>query len=1298
VGRYYIATGTAKYEDSALDLPTVVTDLKDITEALEAVGFTKADVNPPLNPTTEDLRAFEQWFEQREPGDDVVLYYVGHGKSDDQHYLVLQRDEFASLDLVRTFARNPVARRILLVLDTCESGSASLDLAEKWRSFEDRFTKAGAHLTLVTSSRSNGVAQTGAFTPAFAKALRNEGRVPNRNQPRTPLSDLLELELPQWQRKSVSSFPFSDADGSLCFDFPNPDFDANVPEGLDLESQRRLVEQHTHWDDRVRYFTGRAQALSDIEAFLAAPQGGVLVVTGGPGSGKSSVLAHFVLSSKSIDLSIHAKGRDLLQMMQIVSGALEIPLVDLAAAGDEQIRAKALAKAVGEYGKLVTLAIDALDEALQPAQITRSLLATLATCSNVRMLIGTRPDTRGKTGQRFQGLGSATVEIDLDSDRYFAPEDMEIYARTRLLAAGPYAADEPLAHEAARAVARKAARTFLIAKLECDSLVNLPQALDPGKIWQSPLPSDIKTAFRDYLDRFPDETARREVFQVLQPLAFGFGQGLPSRIWERLAQALSGESVPAVRIREVLDKAGAYVVETVEDGSSVYRLFHQKFAEFFLDQCDVADCHSRITSALLPEKWPQAPYYTRRYLALHAEKAGRLDELLENPAYLVVADPSTLKRVVGIGKSDAAVRNAGVYSVVSHLLGENLAERAASLALGAIKFGYRELSGRLQELGSSCAWWPRAAQWQVSPHFVIRNAHDAVRSVAVGEKNGRLVIASGGDDGLIRFWDRETLEPVGSPLVAFRDLTLVDQLLVTSVRSLAITAGGQPRLLASNAKDVWEWDLETLEPVSIPVPNLNASAWSKVGSRCFAISISLAGKVEVRDVETWELVREPFALAGVSFNALCALSERDGRLLLLTANLSELCALDLLTLNPVGSVPEKGCNALAIGKYAGLSVIVTGTTHGDVNLWSSDSFKLLAGPLRGHQTYVDGVAVDDRNGASFVVSGSRDSSIRIWTPTLSSKGQWSGLAGISNVSALSTCQRNGKPIVITGGWTEPVRVWEGETLELLGIGKSENAAALAITERLGRPIILAGGKEGVLRALALETLELLNQTDAVSEIPSYNTDIAAIIVGNRKGRAVAISATRGGTILVRDLEKWEPAGKPIVAPAKGFFSLGMAVTSLALGEDQDRLLLLSAGNDGTISFWDLETLEESGPPLTGHESVIYDLAVGQYQGSTVVASVSFDQTIRLWDLGSRKALGSPLRGHEFAVQAVAIGKWNARPVVVSGGLDGTIRIWDLETHAQITVINVDSRVFSLKLCGNRIVVGCARGLAIVELR
>jgi WD40 repeat protein len=1286
VGRFYIATGTSRYQDPALNLPTVETDLTAISAALESVGMMRAEANPALNPAGEELRALKSWFEQRQPIDDIVLYYVGHGKNDDQHYLVLQNEELASLELVRTFARNPIARRILFVLDTCESGNASLDLSQHWKDFEDRFESAGAHLTLVTSCRSNKEAKAGAFTPAFASALRHELTLPGRNSPRISISELLDSfqsKLPPWQKTSVDSFP-STYNGMPCFDFPNTGSNPDVPEGIDLESQRRLLERQTHWDDRVRYFTGRARALSEIDRFLTGDKSGVVVVTGDPGSGKSAVLAHYALSS-SIDFSIHAKGRDLAKMIQIVCDATKIPQTDPLVASEES-RAKALAELLGQSGKRWTIVIDALDEALRPEETTRSLLAGLAKCPNIRLLIGTRPDTVRRTGQRFQSLGSAAAEIDLDSDRYFGPEDIETYARTRILEAGPYVGNEALASDAARAVARKSARTFLIAKLECDGLVRLPQPLTGDQIWDSTVPSDVKAAFSEYLDRFPDETVRRDVYRVLQPLAFAFGQGLPSPVWEQIAQALAGEPITIARIRELLHLAGAYVVEAVEDGSSVYRLFHQQFAEYFSDRADARDCHSRITTALLPKNWTQAPYYTRRYLALHAAEGGRLDELLEIPAFLVVADPGILKRVIG---RDLAVRNASVYSVSSHLLDTSLAERAATLALAATKFAYHELSDNLKPFGAACPWWTRAAQWQISPHFVIRGAHDPVRTVAVGVRNGRTVIATGGNDGAIRLWDCETLEPVGSPLQSFGPGSYSIE--------VTIILGPKPYMLAFNrGEQVRGWDLETLAPLTIPHPYFELLGWSAAGGQTFAVCETRDRRIEIRSAEGWNLFRKPFFPPSYSSyrSGVWVVAERQGHLIILGFDNSEVHAFDLVTLDRVGSFREKRCSAVASGVYAGTSVVVTGTVDGSVSLWSSESFERLAGPLYGHQTFVDGLAIGEWKGTPFIVSAGRDGSIRIWHQPLLSNTRFEVPIAVSNVSALATVPRDGKVSIITGGREQPVRVWDLQTLEPVASANNPDSSIVVVAERHGRSIILVGGKQK-LHILDLETLKYLIKAPHVN---LFFAEISAITVGTRKGRSVVISSSGKGTIVVRDLEKWFTVGKPIEFEEPNIGG-DLKVTSLVLAELQGRSTLLSAGFDGIIRVWDLGNVKKSRTAMVGHEGVIFDVAVYQFQpGRTVVASVSSDRTVRLWDLESRAQLGSPLRGHNSQVHGVAFGKWRSRPVVVSGAMDGTIRIWDVETHSQMAVVSIDSHVFRVQLCGNIIVAGCARGLATVDLR
>jgi hypothetical protein len=96
--------------------------------------------------------------------------------------------------------------------------------------------------------------------------------------------------------------------------------------------------------------------------------------------------------------------------------------------------------------------------------------------------------------------------------------------------------------------------------------------------------------------------------------------------------------------------------ESGEDGQTVYRLYHQTFADHFRGEALGAEheVQATITSALralaeqLPRGWLDANPYLCRHLATHAagaqvgDQPGTLDELLADTSFLATADISHL--------------------------------------------------------------------------------------------------------------------------------------------------------------------------------------------------------------------------------------------------------------------------------------------------------------------------------------------------------------------------------------------------------------------------------------------------------------------------------------------------------------------------------------------------------------------------------------------------------------------------------------------------------------------------------
>jgi len=185
------------------------------------------------------------------------------------------------------------------------------------------------------------------------------------------------------------------------------------------------------------------------------------------------------------------------------------------------------------------------------------------------------------------------------------------------------------------------------------------------------------------------------VRDLLRPLAYAEGAGLPRRLWPGLAGALAGAAYTDDDIAWLLVNAGSYLVETLDErGRTVYRLYHRAFADLLAlgraaaeDQRAIADClleHARAAGYHPAWRWRDADPYVRSHLTAHAAAGGVLDQVVLEPEFVILADPTRLLPVLHTLVDEPARRMGGVYARAVHLLRtRSEGRRAAYLELVA---------------------------------------------------------------------------------------------------------------------------------------------------------------------------------------------------------------------------------------------------------------------------------------------------------------------------------------------------------------------------------------------------------------------------------------------------------------------------------------------------------------------------------------------------------------------------------------------------------------------------------------
>lgn len=608
-------------------------------------------------------------------------------------------------------------------------------------------------------------------------------------------------------------------------------------------------------------------------------------------------------------------------------------------------------------------------------------------------------------------------------------------------------------------------------------------------------------------------------------------------------------------------------------GLRAYRLFHQALADHLKRRASLssAEVQRRFTVTLqasVPRRtdgsrdWLAAHPYVAVHLAIHAAECGQLDGLLEDPGYLIAAEPDQLLRVLPAGTTPRRRAAERLYRQFgSRLRSAAPGERATLLELAARQRGADSLAELFWGLPLERPWSVRWAHRHGGNEHRILGVHDRpVNAVATGRLASRPVVVSGGDDGQVRIWDLESGAQVGSPLAA-------DPYCVASV-AVAELAGRPVIVSGGETGVIRRWDLADGRLVGSDI-RAHYAVVRTLAVRDLAIGVSDGdpvivsagfedGAVRVWGLESGELIREH----------RFGLDDQDR--------------------------PRKIYSVLTTVIKNRPVIVASG--EGGIRTWYLDDgspYRELA--TNSRFDIISTVAATIVDGHEMILYGDHHGHINHWDPI---GGEIDVLGENSNAfsTALAIADLSGVALVVTAWYFGSdsgrlIRVWDIRTKALMGTlsGHESEVLALAVDRIGGRSTILSGGTDRTVRVWDLASD--LREEEPVSPEPLD----AGLAVGRVGGRDVVAYGDRQG-----GMRLWQLAdGTPVRRPSKFHRKF------LALGSVGHRAIAVSPGsNDRELQAWDLFDAVPIGDPLPANKGGFSRyVAIGDFQGEPVVAFV-----------------------------------------------------------------------------------------------
>ncbi len=261
-----------------------------------------------------------------------------------------------------------------------------------------------------------------------------------------------------------------------------------------------------------------------------------------------------------------------------------------------------------------------------------------------------------------------------------------------------------------------------------------------------------------------------------------------------------------------------------------------------------------------------------------------------------------------------------------------------------------------------------------------------------------------------------------------------------------------------------------------------------------------------------------------------------------------------------------------------------------------------------------------------------------------------------NISSIAFSPHGG--MVAAGSEDKTIGLWDVRKGTHLGTFTGHTDTVTSLVFSPDGKILLSGSQDGTIMTWKVEDLQLVD-----TPVKGFGASISSIYI-DPDGNVRSLALDKQSVIML-NVSDDPPLARRIAAPD---------ISSANIAFSPDGHFLASGDGFGDISLWDVDKLELSGEPLSGHSRQVTSLAYAP--NGKILVSGSIDGTIIFWDVATRKALGPAVQAYHRPVWSLTCSPDGS---MVAAGSDGELAFWSLATRQQMgpTITSQKDRIWNL---------------------